>query len=168
MGLAYVTRAARCGDVDDLARVHGASALVGYADIFAPDAPTSTVELLAPGWVRLRRHANAAVLVGVSEDIIVGTAAVVPDDDVPCGVTLARLHVDPFRWRHGIGSVLHDRAVQVAAPRGAHGLNLWVLEDNHTARAMHERREWCLIPGPTRGGDDTPGVVDVLSRLARR
>ena len=78
MGLAYVTRAARLGDVDDFARVHCASALVGYGDIFAPEAPTATPELLAPGWVRLRRNANAAVFVGVSDDIIVATAAVIP------------------------------------------------------------------------------------------
>ena len=165
MGLAYVTRAARLGDVDELARVHGASALVGYADIFAPQAPKPTVELLAPGWARLLRHANTAALVAVSDDTIVGTAAVVPDDDAPCGVTLARLHVDPICWRHGIGSVLHDRAVQAAAHRGTHGLNLGVLEDNHTARARYERRGWRLIPGPTRG-NDTPGVVDVLHQLA--
>ncbi len=147
------------------ARVHCASALVGYAGIFPPEAPKPTPELMAPGWARLLRNANAAVLGAVSDDIIVGTAAVIRDDDVPCGVTLARLHVDPTCRRQGIGSVLHDRAVQVAAHQGARGLNLWVLEDNHTARAMYERRGWCLIPGPTRR-NDTPGIVDILYQLA--
>ena len=165
MGLSYVTRAARLGDVDELARVHAASALVGYADIFPPEAPKPTSELLAPGWARLLQSANAAVLVAVADDTIVATAAVIPGDDVPCGVTLARLYVDPTCWRQGIGSVLHDHAVQVAAHRGAHGLNLWVLEDNHTARSMYERRGWHLIPGRTRG-NDTPAIVDVLYQLA--
>ena len=48
-----------------------------------------------------------------------------------------------------------------ALERGLPDLNLWVLERNHRARRMYERRAWELVPGRCLPNDD-PTVLDVL------
>ncbi|MEM9561303.1 MAG: GNAT family N-acetyltransferase [Actinomycetota bacterium] len=101
-----------------------------------------------------------AVAVGPN-DAVVGAVAVGPNDDVPTGLLLHRLYVDPGCQGRGLGVALHDLALARAARRGATAINLWVLEANATARSLYERHGWCLVPGPTLA-NEPPSIVDVL------
>lgn len=67
----------------------------------------------------------------------------------------------PDRWGEGIGSLLHDAAIEIAASGTAGAINLWALEANTRARGMYERRGWQLVPGWTIPNRQ-PGVIDVL------
>jgi hypothetical protein len=84
---------------------------------------------------------------------------------VPSGWLRSRLDVAPHRWGSGIGSVLHDRMVELAAARGLATLNLWVLDQNRRARTMCERRGWHHVEG-TKLVNDDPAVYDVHYELS--
>ena len=57
---------------------------------------------------------------------------------------LARLYVRPDLLGNGIGSALLEAAVDVMRRDGWNKLWLWVLEENHPARGMYERRGWVV------------------------
>jgi GNAT superfamily N-acetyltransferase len=63
------------------------------------------------------------------------------DRQFPAG-ELHALHVVPAQWGHGIGSALHDGALDVLAGAGYDTAWLWVLAANDRARRMYERRGW--------------------------
>lgn len=144
-----------------MARIHCAAALVAYVGIFPPEAPKPTPASLLDGWNELIEDPGTEVGVAEAAGSLAGSVAVAPSLEVPTGLVLARLYVAPDRWGAGIGSLLHDWALDAARQRGASGLNLWVLEANERARRMYERRGWHLVPGPTVPNGD-PTVVDVL------
>jgi GNAT superfamily N-acetyltransferase len=60
-------------------------------------------------------------------------------DPQACG---GELHVLPEQWGHGIGSALHDGAIDPLAGGGYDTAWLWVLAANDRARRMYEHRGW--------------------------
>ena len=121
------------------------SALTAYADIFPADAPKPTHASLVAAL------ADTPGFVAEIDGAIVGLVQL--DDE-----WLSHLYVDPNHWRAGIGSALHD----VAVDHGAR--HLWVLEHHDHARAMYERRGWRLVD-EVRPVYEPGGVIDV--RYAR-
>jgi GNAT superfamily N-acetyltransferase len=107
------------------------SALTAYADIFPPEAPKPTVEQLGAAL------ADAPGLVAVDGDRIIG---LVQAHDG----WLSHLYVEPEFWQRGIGTQLHDAAVDALSTTGCTSAWLWVLRANTTARSMYERRGWRL------------------------
>ena len=156
-------RPALAGDVDAIVGVHLAAALTGFADIFPPSAPKPTHEWLRPRWQELVADPDVATLVAEATDLL-GCAVVRPEAEVPTQILLDRLYVRPDRWGKGIGSLLHEAAIEIAASRGD-AINLWVLEANTRARGMYERRGWRLVPGWTLPNRQ-PGIIDVLYQRA--
>ena len=49
---------------------------------------------------------------------------------------------DRWRRQHGIGSALHDGAIDLLAVGGCDTAWLWVLAANDRARRMYEHRGW--------------------------
>jgi GNAT superfamily N-acetyltransferase len=143
-----------------LAGAHAASAGRAYANIFPASAAPPTAAELTADWLAMIVDPVSSVWAARIEDAVVGGVAIRPEDDVPAGLLLARLYVHPDHWRRGYGSALHDHALAAAAARSGL-LNLWVLEHNHRARRMYERRGWTLIPG-RHLANDPPRVRDVL------
>ena len=151
-------------DAVAIAHVHCAAALAAYADMFPADAPKPAPATLAKRWTTTLTDGSTAVFVAESGDDIIGVVALASDPDVPSGVLFTKFYIEPQRWGGGIGSLLHDHAINWARRRGDLAVNLWVLEANHRARRMYERRGWSLVPGRTLVNEPTP-VVEVLYNL---
>ncbi|NOX29289.1 MAG: GNAT family N-acetyltransferase [Actinobacteria bacterium] len=154
-------RPARLADVNSVAAVHHASAVVAFVDIFPPASVPPTAESLLPGWRILVEGLTSKVFVAEVDDVVVGVAAVAADSSLPAGLALSRLYVHPDRWGQRVGATLHDVAMGLARSLGAGAINLWVLEANIRARSMYESRGWALMPGHVLK-NDPPEVVDVL------
>lgn len=157
----FKVEVANSGDAPAIATVHLRSALAGYQGIFLESAPVPTEADLEVKWRGLISEPRNIVLVARDATGVVGCAAVRSDLDVPAGVLLARLYVDPAQWGSGIGRALHDTALVQMAGRGHQQANLWVLADNTKSRSIYEHWEWSLAPGylkPT----STAGVTEVL------
>lgn len=141
-------RAAAPTDVPALARVQLRAALTGFAHIFPESVPKPTQSGLEPEWARLVADSSRTVLAAVDNGFVV--AGVVFGEYpalAPAGWGhLAKLYVLPEASGHGIGSMLHDVAVERLRAAGHQDLWLWVLEGNDRARGIYERRGWEAQP----------------------
>jgi len=75
-------------------------------------------------------------------------------------VFLRNLYVVPARWKSGLGSALHDFALERLKARGNGEAKLWTLEENWSARRFYEKRGWSLN-GETRVVPFPPNPLDV-------
>lgn len=156
-------RPAEPGDTAAMGSVWLRAALVGYEGIFPPEAPMPTVEAVAEDWRAAieRPWGRGAYFVACDASpsrTVVGTVAAVPDPDEGSRGHLQALYVDPGHWGRGIGRALHDAALDHLRTSGFRVAVLWVLEDNHRARAMYERWGWRAAP---RRPTDFPGVDEI-------
>jgi GNAT superfamily N-acetyltransferase len=75
------------------------------------------------------------------------------------GEFLRTLYVLPSHQSTGIGSALHDYALESLRARGVRRAKLWTLERNWPARRFYERRGWSLtgevrvVPFPPHPSD---------------
>ena len=160
MRLRWATEA----DAAALAILHASAARTGYRHIFPTTSEPPSVEQLQTDWSTLLSGNDARAVLAEDGADVVGSAAVGPFANDPAGLFLQKLHVLPQRWGDGLGGVLHDAALLVAAEMGAEAINLWVLEANSRARGMYERRGWQLASGTFMVLP--PDIVDV--RYQRR
>jgi GNAT superfamily N-acetyltransferase len=70
------------------------------------------------------------------------------------------LYVMPEFWSRGIGSALHDHALDRLRKVNVREARLWTLTENHRARAFYEKRGWSLT-GRTRVVPYPPHPIDV-------
>lgn len=160
-----IIHSAQLSDAAALAELHATTVGIAYKGIFPADAPAPTAAGLIDAWRRELADPRGEVHVARHDDMVVGSVACGPDDSVPAGYSLRRLHVHPDHQGQGLGSVLHDRVLASATSAKVARLQLWVLEANERARRMYERRGWVLVPGPTFA-NDPPHIVDVLYERA--
>jgi GNAT superfamily N-acetyltransferase len=99
------------------------------------------------------RLADGQVIVAEDESGVLGFAVVSEG-------WLDRLYVAPGSWGTGVGSVLHDAAVERRRTAGDRRLRLWTLEANDRARSFYERHGWRL-DGTTKTTRHPPHPVDV-------
>jgi len=158
--LPFIRRAAPT-EAPRLAQLHTETVAYGYRAIFDPNSQAPTPNSLTAAWQDLLTEKGVAVFIAEDSHAIVGSIAIVPDGSVPSGLLLKRLHVLPSKWGQGIGSALHDYALETAARQGAQRINLWVLDANLRARGMYERRGWLLKPG-WELPNEPPSIIDVL------
>lgn len=105
---------------DEMAAVHAATAAVAYAHIFSTPFPLDEAR------ARWNGHMGRVWLARRSGILVAFAAAT--------EVELDALYVLPQESGAGIGSALLKAVGEVR--------RLWVLEDNHGARAWYERRGW--------------------------
>ena len=82
-------------------------------------------------------HDDAAILVAVADDVLVGKAHVLFDDGETA--TIEAVAVVPERQRRGIGTALIRSAESVAAEHGYGAVQLGVEDSNPDARRLYER-----------------------------
>ncbi len=73
---------------------------------------------------------------------------------------LRTLYVLPSHWNTGVGTALHDHALECLRAQGNTTARLWTLEENWNARRYYERRGWTLTE-ETRVVPFPPNPIDV-------
>jgi GNAT superfamily N-acetyltransferase len=127
-------RPGRPADAETLHAIHRESVLVAYAQIFPPDRYPFPDAEMRRHWVERLNDAEAATVIAGRGGVPTGFAVVSPG-------WLESMFVLPREWGRGVGSRLHDEAVELLRAKGAGGC-LWVLEQNDAARRFYEHRGW--------------------------
>jgi putative acetyltransferase len=146
-------REAGADETETLLAIQRGACVVAFAHIYPPELyPFPDEEVLTAWRVAL---ADSDVEVYVAEAGGEPVASVSIGDDY-----LRTLYVLPAHWRTGIGSELHDHALERLRARGCMRAKLWTLEENWEARSFYERRGWTLNR-ETRVVPFPPNPIDV-------
>jgi ribosomal protein S18 acetylase RimI-like enzyme len=118
-------RRAVAADIESIATVHIACWRATYRGIL-PDAHLDALNL-DERIARWRTWIDADVFVAIDDDRIIGFSRVKDGE-------ISHVYVDPQRQRSGAGRLLLRAVVDAAGGNAV----LWVLEENHRARAFYE------------------------------
>ncbi|MDN3519132.1 GNAT family N-acetyltransferase [Aquisalimonas lutea] len=136
------TRIADTRDAADIARVHVASWRAAYRGILPDDLlDRLTVADREALWQQVLSDDRVQVAVVEENAAVRGFLSVGPSRDAGAGKDtgeVSAIYLDPDVWRRGHGSLLMDRAVQMARSNGWSQLTVWVLRENTGARAFYE------------------------------
>ena len=113
--------------------------------------------------------ARTAVLLATSDAVVLGFAAVGPDEDSTAASQAGRLYaiyLRPNQWGCGIGAQLHNAAMDRLRTLGFTHATLWVLDGNERAIRFYHRNGWAA-DGAQRI-DQGPEGVDLLELRLRR
>ena len=135
----------RSADTAVMAAIHLAAVSVAYRPFF-PGRPPPTAAELDEEWTSALADPTAAALLATVDGDPAGSVLIRADRQFPGG-ELHGLHVLPAQWGHGIGTALHDGALELLTAGGYDTAWLWVLAGNDRARRMYERRGWTARPG---------------------
>jgi GNAT superfamily N-acetyltransferase len=120
-------------DVEALYAMERAASSAGLAHVFG-SLPFPDDDVLAR-WRLVLGDASATVLVDEQDGVPVGYAAFGDG-------WLRHFAVVPGLWGTGRSSALHAAVVERSAAAGVPTKRLWVLVDNHRARAFYRRLGW--------------------------
>jgi GNAT superfamily N-acetyltransferase len=146
-------REASPDEVELLLDIQRAACTTAFAHIFPPDEYPFPDDPVREEW-------RAAV---ADPEVEVHVAEV---DGEPAGVVniggefLCQLYVVPGHQGTGVGSALHDLALERLRLRGNERAKLWCLEHNTNARRYYEKRGWMLTDA-TRVVPFPPNPLDV-------
>ena len=146
-------RPGRGDDVETLLAIQRAASLAAFAHIYPPDRYPFPDDGIRDVWRDALADADVEVYVAEAEGRGVGSVSVARE-------FLNALYVLPEQWRGGVGSALHDLALERLRARGATVAKLWTLEGNADGRRFYERRGWTLN-GETRVVPFDPHPLDV-------
>jgi GNAT superfamily N-acetyltransferase len=136
-----------------LMRIQREAAVTAFAHIFPPDLYPFPDEGVQAQWVE--------ALTDPAIEIYVAEIDGKPAASVAVGHGFLRnLYVLPQHQGTGVGSTLHDHALDRLRDLGWDEAKLWTLEGNHGARRFYERRGWSLN-GETREVPFPPNPLDV-------
>jgi L-amino acid N-acyltransferase YncA len=159
-----VVREGRSEDADALAAIHGRAWRLGYEDVL----PFEALE----GWDRDEVRARLQRLLagdGGRSVLVAETAAGVPHGFVAFGPArdeeragegeIVLLYVEPAGQLAGLGSALHDAALDRLRQRGVAHAVVWVFEANAQGLEFYAHRGWVPDGGPHMQDDwSAPGV----------
>jgi GNAT superfamily N-acetyltransferase len=127
-------RAATADDLAVLVWLERAASSAGLGHIFGPDIPFPDGDVLAR-WALVLEEPGIVVVIDEVDGVPVGYAAFGDG-------WLRHLGVIPELWGTGRGQALHDYAVAGLDAGGGRPFSLWVLVENHRARAFYRRLGW--------------------------
>jgi GNAT superfamily N-acetyltransferase len=151
--MTFTLRHAHADEAEALARLQEASAVAGFSNVFPPGRYPFPREEVLESWRELLARDDVVALVAEDGGELLGFAVLRPG-------SLERLYADPNVWGRGVGSRLHDEALELLRDIGSSRCSLWVLEANERARLFYERRGWRLN-GETRVVPFPPHPLDV-------
>jgi GNAT superfamily N-acetyltransferase len=141
-------------------QVARAAAVAGFQHVFPPEHEFPA-DAIRADWVSALTNPDAETYVAFEDEQAVGVVSV--SDGV-----LQTLYVRPECWSRGIGTTLHDLALDRLREANVQEARLWTLTENHRARAFYEKRGWTLT-GRTRVVPHPPHPIDVeYARPTRR
>jgi ribosomal protein S18 acetylase RimI-like enzyme len=111
-------------------------------------------------WAEAIERPDTHVLCAVRDAALAGIASFRTPEGAPAEtVKLFQFHVDPDRWRCGVGTALHTACVEEWRADGRRTAVLDVHADNHGAQAFYARQGWIPDPGqPPAQGDHHLGL----------
>jgi GNAT superfamily N-acetyltransferase len=148
-----VIRRARHDELDALLHVQREAAVEAFAHVFPPESFPFPDDEIREAWRRALADPAIDVFVAELAGEIVGSVSVGHE-------VLRTLYVLPSHQGTGVGSALHDHALDRLRELGARDARLWTLEENDPARRFYERRGWKLN-GETRVVEFPPNPIDV-------
>jgi GNAT superfamily N-acetyltransferase len=148
-----VVRPGSPDDADTLLVIQREASMRAFKHVYPPDKYPYPNEAVLELW-----HETLA-----NPDVEVHVAEV---DGEPVGVVsigkefLRQLYVLPAQQGTGVGSALHDLALERLRARGIQVARLWTLDENWPARRFYEKRGWELTD-ETRVVPYPPNPIDV-------
>lgn len=133
-------------------RIARAASVAGFQNVFPSDLKFPD-DAIRADWISALSDPDGETYIALDEDEAVGVVS------VSHGV-LQTLYVMPESWRQGVGSALHDLALERLRDANVQEARLWTLTENHRARAFYEKRGWSPT-GRTRVVPFPPHPVDV-------
>ena len=130
-----------------------AAAVAGFQHVFPPGLYEFPDDAIRADWLSALTDPDGETYIAIEDDEAVGVVS------VGHGV-LQTLYVMPRFWSRGVGSTLHDLAVDRLRKTNVPEARLWTLTENHRARAFYERRGWSPT-GRTRVNPFPPHPIDV-------
>jgi len=150
-------RRARSDEADTLLAIQRDAAIGAFGHIFPPDRYPFPDARVREIWEQALRDRGVEVYVAEHDGGPVGSVSIAGD-------FLQTLYVVPASQSTGVGSALHDFALERLRANGTTRAKLWVLEENRAAREFYERRGWTLT-SETRVVPFPPNPIDVQYAL---
>jgi GNAT superfamily N-acetyltransferase len=148
-----VIRPARPDEADTLLVIQREACVEAFPHIYPPEQYPFPDDGVRDVWREALADPDTEAYVAEEDGEAVGCVAV-------GDVYLRNLYVVPARWNGGLGSALHDFALERLRARGKGEAKLWTLEENWSARRFYEKRGWSLN-GETRVVPFPPNPLDV-------
>jgi GNAT superfamily N-acetyltransferase len=146
-------RRARTDEVETLLTIQREACVKAFAHIFPPERYPFPDDLIRDVWRKALADPEVEAYIAEADGAPVGSVSV-------GDVFLRTLYVVPSHWRSGVGTELHDFALDRLRARGTPTAKLWTLEENWDARRFYEKRGWTLN-GETRVVPFPPQPIDV-------
>jgi GNAT superfamily N-acetyltransferase len=151
--LGLSVRRAGGGDVETLLTIQREAAVVAFAHVFPQDLYPFPSDDIRGHWREIVADEDGEVYLAEEDGEALGSVSI-------GGEFLRTLYVRPQAQGTGIGSRLHDMALERLGKRGCKHAKLWTLEENWPARKFYENRGWRLTD-VTRMVPFPPYPVDV-------
>ena len=153
MSTKVAVRTAVPTEVEALLTIQREACLVAFAHIFPPDEYPFPDDDVREVWREALADPNV--------EAYVAEVAGQPVGSVSVGEGFLRtLYVVPSHWKGGVGTALHDHALERLRAQGNSTAKLWTLEENWSTRRYYEKRGWRLTP-ETRVVPFPPNPIDV-------
>jgi GNAT superfamily N-acetyltransferase len=128
-------RVATTIDAEMLFTIQRTASLAAFAHVFPPADYPYPDDAIRAEWQQRLTDGETQTLIADSDGRAQGYVAYALE-------LLASLFVLPDAQRQGVGSALHYAALAAQPALGARVCRLWVLAENHAARAFYEHRGW--------------------------
>jgi GNAT superfamily N-acetyltransferase len=146
-------REARPDEAETLLAIQRDACVVAFAHIFPPERYSFPDEDVLANWQAALLEPETEVYVAEDEGVPVGSVGL-------GNGFLSTLYVVPSHQGTGIGSALHDLALDRLGAQGNDVAKLWTLEENWNGRRYYEKRGWTLTD-ETRVVPFPPQPIDV-------
>ena len=146
-------RRARPDEADTLLTIQREACVEAFPHIYPPERYPFPDDDVRDAWREALADRDVEAFVAEEDGEAVGCVSV-------GDVFLRTLYVVPARWRSGLGTALHDLALERLRARGCDEAKLWTLEENWAGRRFYENRGWALN-GETRVVPFPPNPIDV-------
>jgi GNAT superfamily N-acetyltransferase len=146
-------RRARRDEADTLLAIQRDACVEAFPHVYPPAEYPFPDDGVRDAWREALADSDVEAYVAEEDGEAVGCVSV-------GDVYLRTLYVVPERWGSGVGSALHDLALERLRERGCREAKLWTLEENWNGRRFYEKRGWTLN-GETRVVPFPPNPLDV-------
>jgi GNAT superfamily N-acetyltransferase len=144
-------------EADSLLAIQREAAVGAYSHIYPPERYPFPDDAVREVWAKAISDPEVEVYVAEVDRVPVGAVSV--DEGF-----LSTLYVLPAYQGSGVGSALHDLALERLRALGFGEARLWTLEGNEAGRRFYERRGWVLTD-ETRVVPYPPHPIDVQYAL---